>query len=322
MSTDSRSDDIDETAATWVMRLDGAGLDEAGQRELDAWLAEDSRHLGAFVRAQAMWVDLDRVAALAAGRAPQAPRADRVPVMRAAAVAALVVGLALGALGVSERFLEGRESTQIGEVRRLALDDGSMLALNTSSVVQVKFDEDERRIVLRRGEASFQVAHDRERPFIVQAGDVLVRAVGTAFTVRMHQDDEVEVVVTEGVVEVVRNAGSARPAAKRVTRNHEVVVAEDEAPLEVAPLSESELTRRLAWQEGRLIFEGEELGRAIAEVNRYSPVPVMLEDPALASRSFVGVFRLGDTRAFAHAAAAAFDATVREENGKLYLTKN
>ena len=264
---------------------------------------------------------MDRVAALAAGRAPVKPEPAAWQWQRAAAIAAVMLGMIAGLAFVNTRYLAGRESTQVGEVRRLTLEDGSALALNTASVPQVKFADDERRVVLRQGEASFQVTHDEQRPFIVQAGDVSVRAVGTAFSVRMRPQD-VEVIVTEGVVEVVRKDGTARVAAERVKRNQEVVVTTAEqpaAPLAVAALSEKEIERRLAWQDGRLVFQGESLANAVAEVNRYSPLPVVIDDPALGSKSFVGVFRVGDTRAFAQAAATAFDAQVHEEDGALHL---
>lgn len=324
MSIVTEIDDIEETAARWVMRLDGGALLDAEQRELDAWLAADTRHLGALVRAQAAWADLDRVAALAAGRAPLEPRPVAWQWQRAAAIAAVTLGVIASLAFVNSRYLAGRESTQVGEVRRLALEDGSALALNTASVLQVKFADDERRIVLRKGEASFQVAHDEQRPFVVQAGDVLVRAVGTAFSVRMR-DQDVEVVVTEGVVEVRRDGGTARSAAERVARNQEVVVTTAKQPaaqpMAVAALNDNEVARRLAWQDGRLVFQGEELANAVAEVNRYSPLPVVIDDPALGRKSFVGVFRVGDTRAFAQAAATAFDAQVHEEDGALHLRK-
>ena len=322
MSIVSEIDDIEETATRWVIRLDGGALQDAEQRELDAWLAADTRHLGAFVRAQAAWIDMDRVAALAAGRAPVKPQPVAWEWQRAAAIAAVTLGLIASLALVSSRYLAGRESTQIGEVRRLTLEDGSALSLNTASVLQVKYADDERRIVLREGEASFQVAHDEQRPFVVQAGDVSVRAVGTAFSVRMRRHD-VEVVVTEGVVEVVRNGGTSRIAAERVKRNQEVVVATAEQggtkPLAVAALDEKEIERRLAWQDGRLVFQGEALANAVDEVNRYSQLPVVIDDPGLGRKSFVGVFRVGDTRAFAQAAAAAFDAQVHEEDGALHL---
>jgi transmembrane sensor len=263
------------------------------------------------------------VATLAAGRASVKPQ----PVWqwrRAAAIAAVTLGVIAGLAFVNSRYLAGRESTQVGEVRRLTLEDGSALSLNTASVLQVKYAQDERRIVLREGEASFQVAHDEQRPFVVQAGDVSVRAVGTAFSVRMRRHD-VEVVVTEGVVEVVRNGGTSRVAAERVKRNQEVVVATTEqgatTPLAVAALNEKEVERRLAWQDGRLVFQGEALANAVDEVNRYSQLPVVIDDAALGRKSFVGVFRVGDTRAFAQAAATAFDAQVHEEDGTLHLRK-
>ncbi len=326
MGSSSERDDIDESAAAWVVRLDRGVLEDDEQRELDAWLDADTRHRGAFVRAQAIWIDQDRIAALAAGRAPvEVPdEEDTGRWRRAASFVAVAIGLGLLGYTISDRYLAGREITQIGEVRRLTLDDGSAMALNTASVVQVKFAADERRIVMHRGEASFQVVHDQERPFVVQADDVQVRAVGTAFTVRIHADD-VEVVVTEGVVEVMRDGKTSQHAPERVARNEEVVVARAEAlidePLRVAALNEGEVARKLSWQDGKLVFQGEELARAVAEVNRYSAVPVVIDDAAIGTKSFVGVFRIGDSRAFAHAAAAAFNAQIREEEGALHIER-
>ena len=91
MSTVIETDDIDETAARWVMRMDRGELGEAEQRELDVWLEADSRHRGAFVRAQAIWCDLDRVAALSAGTVTAQPQLSHGTAagQRAAAVAAL-----------------------------------------------------------------------------------------------------------------------------------------------------------------------------------------------------------------------------------------
>jgi transmembrane sensor len=132
--------------------------------------------------------------------------------------------------------------------------------------------------------------------------------------------DDVEVTVTEGVVEVTRRGGSQRIAAERVSRNQQLVVAEaSKQPIVVAALSEPEISRRLAWQEGQLVFQGEQLAAAVAEVNRYSLTPVVIDDAALGAKSFVGVFRIGDSRAFAQAAAAAFGAKVQEADGALHL---
>lgn len=322
MSSAIESDDIDDIAAQWVLRLDRGALSPEEQRGLDAWLEHSSRHRGAFVRAQAMWVDLDRVAALNAGRPTAEPPAPRMtPFARAASVAGLFVAVALTVFGVSTTYLAGRETTGLGEIRRITLKDGSAVALNTSSIMQVQFEREQRHILLRQGEASFQVAHDEQRPFVVQAGDVSIRAVGTAFTVRVREDGGVAVVVTEGVVEVTRAGETSAVSAqkKRLGRNQEVI-AEAQRPIATTALTQSEVTRRLAWEEGQLVFDGERLDQAVAEVNRYAPMPVVIDARQLADKSFVGVFRTGDARAFAYAAAAAFNVHVREEAGALHLT--
>jgi transmembrane sensor len=321
MNTVIGKDDIDGIAARWVMRMDRGELGESEQRDLDAWLEADSRHRGAFIRAQAIWCDMDRVAALGAGELTVTPsrRWSVATMQKAAAIAVCVIGLTLASVHVSSRYLAGRETTDRGETRRLMLDDGSALALNTQSVVQVKFDDDERRIVLRQGEASFQVAHDEQRPFLVQAGDVSVRAVGTAFNVRMKEGG-VEVTVTEGIVDILRTGDPGKVAIRRVRHNEEVV-AQPRQPIEVEPLSDEVIARRLAWHEGRLIFEGERLAAAVEEVNRYSSVVVVIDDPQLADKAFIGTFKIGDARGFAHAAAAAFDARIVEKDRTLFLIK-
>ena len=321
MNTVIGKDDIDGIAARWVMRMDRGEIGEAEQRDLDAWLEADTRHRGAFIRAQAVWCDMDRIAALGGGELMSAPRRRwaAASFQRAAAIAACVLALTLTSLGVSSRYFAGRESTDRGETRRLMLDDGSALALNTQSVLQVKYDDDERRIVLRQGEATFQVAHDEQRPFVVQAGDVSVRAVGTAFNVRMKPEG-VEVTVTEGVVDILRTDDPDKPAIRRVRHNEEVV-AQTERPIAVETVSDAVIARRLAWQEGRLIFEGERLAAAIEEVNRYSSTRVVIDDPELAQKAFIGTFKIGDARGFAHAAAAAFNMRVVEREKNLHLTQ-
>lgn len=322
MNTVIDKDDIDDTAARWVMRMDRGDFGAGEQQQLDAWLEADSRHRGAFIRAQAIWCDVDRIAALGSGEALSRarPRWSTASFRQAAAMAACVIALTLSALGISSRYLAGRETTGRGETRRIMLTDGSALALNTQSVVQVKFDGAERRVVMRQGEASFQVAHDEQRPFVVQAGDVSVRAVGTAFNVRMRPEG-VEVTVTEGVVEVVRADEPNQAAPVQRVKHNEEVIAQAERPAAVVPVSDTQIARRLAWQTGRLIFEGERLAAAVEDVNRYSAIPVVIDDPVLAEKSFVGAFKIGDARGFVHAAALAFDARVEEQNNALHLTR-
>jgi transmembrane sensor len=83
----------------------------------------------------------------------------------------------------------------------VTLPDGSVLQLNTDSVVETAYSPTERRVRLKKGEAFFSVAKNPQRPFWVDVGAVSVRAVGTAFNVRFRPE-AVEVLVKEGKVSV------------------------------------------------------------------------------------------------------------------------
>ena len=110
-------------------------------------------------------------------------------------------------------------ATAVGQQRTVTLADGSIVALNTNTIVETDLNHRLRQIYLRKGEAHFQVAHDRSRPFLVHAGDAVVRAVGTAFEVRLRTDQHVDIVVNEGQR---RGAGHARAAELRGRRRSPV----------------------------------------------------------------------------------------------------
>ncbi|MBB5708050.1 FecR domain-containing protein [Sphingopyxis panaciterrulae] len=308
--------DIDARASAWAIRSAERALGEQEQKELDSWLAADSRHLGAYVRAQALWLDLDRVAALDGGarRNPSPPARKRVW-RRYAMAASLAVVVAGGAVAYDQ--LAGRVATGRSEVRRIALEDGSIVTLNGNSAVQIRYEDDIRRVVLRRGEASFEVAHNSERPFVVSADGVKVRAVGTEFVVGI-EDDGVEVTVEEGVVAIAGRASGL--AAPRYIRRNEQFVAAATGPRK-AMLDSVDVERRIAWRKGLLVFNGQRLGDAAAEVNRYSDLRVTIDDPTLARAEFMGVFKLGDARAFANAAASAFNGEVHRRGNELVLVR-
>jgi transmembrane sensor len=323
MSFAETSDDIQSAAAAWAVRLDKGDLTPDEQRELDVWLEGDVRRVGALARAEAIWCDLDRLAAMdRAGveSAPPRPRRIDWKPWRAAAAFAFLAVVTAGAGGAGYDRFAGREASRVGEIRRLVLDDGSTVVLNTDSVVQVRFHKDRRDIILRKGEASFQVAHDAFRPFVVHADGVAVKAVGTSFAVR-EGPKGVMVTVAEGVVEVARPQKGAGEVERHYVGRDRQMVALKSAPLRgPAVVSETQVSRQLAWREGLLMFDGETLGQAASEVNRYTQTPVVIDDPRLAGRAFVGVFQVGDVRAFARAAATAFDAQAAQKaDGSIHL---
>ena len=290
----------------------------AEHRELHEWLDADPRHQGAYVRARAQWVDLDRLAALhgPADVVDEPPHMSRRYWLAASVAAVTALGGGLSWLALrdeSERFVAG-----IGEVRRIPLADGSTVLLNTDTEVLIKLTATRRDIELRRGEALFEVAHDKSRPFVVRANNTAVRAVGTAFAVRL-QSTQVDVTVTEGVVELSNAAAdSSRSAAsaasppsqpRRVSANERAVILPAAAP-EVAPIPAVQLSRQLAWRDGMVSFDGETLQMAANEINRHNRRQIVVEDAELAQRPLVGVFRATDVEGFAQAAAATLKAQV------------
>jgi transmembrane sensor len=296
---------IQEEAAAWAVKSQWGALTSDEEARLRAWLAADVRHHGAYVRAEATRANIERIAALAGGRVPgRFSPFGRVPVALAAGLGAVAIAVALAwyAHNSGDRYV-----SEIGELRKVALEDGSSIFLNTATQAVARFDSTEREIDLPQGEALFEVAKDPTRPFVVRVGEVTVTAIGTAFVVR-HDGDRVNVVVTEGVVELARPGEPAR----RLIADQQAIVGADQ-PIAVQALNRRETERQLAWQTGRVEFDGQPLSDAVAQMNRHNRRQVVIADPALAQRPVVGIFRNVDIETFARIAARALDATVVEE---------
>ena len=252
---------IDAQATDWVIRLDAGPLSDQEQRQLDEWLAADVRHHGAFVRARSAWLDTDRLAALIVpdSRVPdtkpdiEAVRATRARAPKLAIAACVLVALIAGVSVYLTGFRAAQTyASEIGEIRNIQLSDGSELTLNTNTRARVRFEYAQRNVALERGEALFKVAHDAARPFIVRANDVEIKAIGTAFTVRID-DTRTDVLVTEGTVEITRNG----TAPQRVSANHHATLASPESRTDIEPVQAEAMTRELAWREGKVAFAGE-----------------------------------------------------------------
>jgi transmembrane sensor len=311
------ADTIDAAAAQWVVRIDRR-LTTSEQAALEDWLTADPRRTGALARAQAGWVYMDRSQVYrAAGELRESPTARRwrmaVPWASAAAV---LLGVAT-ALWAWQGYSRTHIATARGEIRQLNLADGSRVTLDTLSRVSVHYESAIRLVRLEAGEALFEVAKDPQRPFIVQAGNVRVRAVGTAFVVDRRSDASVRVIVTHGTVDVWREASSPEPAV-RVAAHKRLLT----TPAQVAQpqeLTAEQLAGAVAWESGIINLNGRTIGEAAAEFNRYNARTIVIRDPALASQTVVGEFQTTDPLAFVTAAAAMLDAHVRTDGDQLIL---
>ena len=311
MTDREKAEDIEAEAARWVWRRDRDGRTPELESGLEAWLAGDVRRHGALLKAEAVWTLLERARETTTGPVTRRARSTS----RRAWLAGAGVALAASMAGVGVLILrEDRFSTRVGEVRRVPLKDGSTVAVNTASEVDVAFRRGQRTVRLRVGEAWFQVARDVQRPFVVEAGAVRVRAVGTAFSVR-RRPDGAEVLVTEGVVEVWAEGASRAPA--RLKAGQGAFVA-DAIGLR-ATAAPAAVDRKLEWRYGKIDLAGETLREAVADFNRYNDRKLVIGDPRLADERFYGVFNTGGPEAFAAAVGASLGVEVEIRGDEIVL---
>jgi transmembrane sensor len=305
------SGEIDDTAADWAALIDRGPLSREDQRRLDAWTAADPRRAGALARALAVLAHFDRSRALGPQATPIV-RAKRDALPRRQFIMGGAVAAGLGAVGVLAPgwLAAGREfETALGEIRSVPLDDGSVVWLNTDSKIRVDYQSDRRGVTLLAGEASFEVAKDPARPFIVAAKALDVRAIGTSFSVSRLDGRPVEVMVREGVVDVARPRGAPTQAVRLLAGARARASAEGQ--IATTEPGVSAVSRTLSWRQGLLDFEGVTLEEAARTFARYSEQQIIIEDPQVARRSVTGLFSSTDPAGFARAVALSLNLRAR-----------
>jgi transmembrane sensor len=329
--------EIDEEAAAWVWRLDSAPEGDAAREDFEAWLRQDPRHRRAYEELTKVWETLDDLPgsqqplaeAGAADIAAVASRAGRR--YRWLAVAATVIAAVGAATWVLYKSDESQTlATAVGQHRNVTLSDGTVITLNTNTIVETSFSRTARQIFLRKGEAHFEVAQDRSRPFLVHAGDAVVRAIGTEFEVRLRPDKHVDVLVNEGRVEVVpdvtdtqpRAAGAAATAIPVVTVR--AVDAGEQLSTAttnyaVTPVSAEQISSELAWRDGAVVFDSAPLSEAIIEIQRYTDARIVVSDPTIGTLPVGGRFKTDDLQGFLDGLEAALPVKIRRTADVVYV---
>jgi transmembrane sensor len=226
------------------------------------------------------------------------------------AALALVGGLTVAGLYALQGPGSDTYSTKVGELRRIVLQDGSLLTLNTDSVAQVSYSSGHRKVQLVRGEALFTVAHHANRPFDVMASALVVRAVGTQFSVRVRDESSVDVLLTEGRLALnTPSSPTLSAGSMALYRNGQVTTVQ---------LSPSDITDALGWSavtNPQLHFRGETLASVAAEMNRYNLVKIVVPDPAVAQRRIGGKYPALEPEGFASHIAPALGVRARLLDG-------
>lgn len=298
-------------AAYWLATLSDESCSDAERQQFSEWLRASTRNVEEFLRLStlaraaskhgALWPDRtvesliaearssSNVAALESNRASdETPRARPVVSwLMAASIAVLAIGAAFVASSARwKAWVAGPAyQTALGEQRSIKLEDGSVVELNTRSLLHTQFSRKLRAVELLEGEAIFRVAKDAQRPFRVRTGSTDIVAVGTAFNVNTH-DARTVVTVLEGRVRV--DTGSA-PIMLDV--GEQLIVAPAQP---IVRLSLPDTERVTSWTQRRLIFDEISINDAAAEFARYSPRQIRVDDASIATRKVSGVFDATD----------------------------
>ena len=350
-------DQVGATAVEWYGRLRSPELSADHAAEFESWLRADPAHAEAYNQVDDLWRGLEAVSNSADVHAARAYAdrfraearlnrrrrrifshagswATRRGVRAAAAVAMLVLAVGLGV--TSFPLQQGNQyRTALGEQREVALADGSTMLLNTLTTIEVAYSAAERRVLLQDGQAAFDVEADPMRPFIVVAGEEIIRALGTEFEVR-KSGDKVTVTLLEGKVAVhkiepVVNGDElltasrgpiARPVAE-LNPGEQVSIASDgpATAQDGGPaVTKVDIARATAWRHGKIDLYDTPLRTAIADVNRYSRTKILLsEDEGLGDLRVSGVFVAGRSEDFADALRGYFSIEVYRFGDRIVL---
>nr|WP_278254212.1 FecR domain-containing protein [Sphingobium sp. BYY-5] len=285
------------------------------EAEICEWIEADPRHAVAFARAETAWEAAERLKSAAADISlpPLQPIISEEQQRRLSrnimAAAAIAVLLFIVAAIVTVRTFSGieRYQTAIGQMRDIALEDGSTLHLNSDSEAEVRFTANGRKVRILKGEASFDVAHDAERPFDVEARSALIRAVGTAFNVRMRPS-LIELTVTHGTVTV----HSGNNVQQKVAAGSGAVI--QPRTVALTRLGPKLIDQRIAWREQMVELDGETIEQAAGEFNRYRKTPILIGDTRVSALRIGGRFRTTDSREFL--SALQFSLPIRVVDGE------
>lgn len=351
------SSDIRSQACSWIAQLETGDLTNEDLAAFKEWTSRSPVHREEIKRMAALSNEVNIIAEMAAPlqdainqrkSMKSSPRAFVFPRKMALTSAFLMVlvfsSVLMMNIGLLTKSAPLLIITEVGSHREMLLEDGSTIQINTDSQVEIDFNEQRRKVRILKGEAFFQVAHNKNRPFIVYAGEKAVKAIGTAFLVR-HLPDQFEVTVTEGRVELSqtatlvsshRNKTASQEMFQAATQQSEVTIYIDAgesirsaesatlkvALLEKSEISTSEINRKLSWQNGLFDFSDTPLREVIDDLSRYTQLKIKISDPELEQLKFGGLFRTDDIESLFDALESAYQIKVEyQANGVVKLSR-
>lgn len=334
------SQEADAIASDWILRRErGLSADEA--KTLEAWVAADPEHALALERHEQAWSYLDRPVhsgrrrELAWDLERRARSRQRRRRWASLAVAGVVGCIAAAWLIRPPGVPDGPVVASNGVVIRPTVEtlpDGTRVSLKDGAEIQIDYTSEVRRVWLKTGEALFDVEKAPSRPFVVVAGKIEVRAIGTIFLVDTARESIVDVIVTEGTVAIGRRENEsssvvsppedAEPPTLVGAGRRVVVDLQPSVPSFVtSDVTAAELASKFSWQAVRLDFSYTPLGTAVGLFNQHAPVQLVVADPELENLKVSGRFRADNTEALVRLLEANFGVKIERRQDRIHLHK-
>lgn len=355
---------VENNAARWLARLNADTVSEKHRHLFQVWYEANPKHAEAYDRLEAAWRALDGLSVLNKEdpRHGVSSRLEKVSIpinslidwfntaltiRPAAAMSAAVAAFALVLSPIIVTTLKFSRATsqlsffhtETGRQDTIDLVDGSKIFLNTATRVEVRYTGATRDIRLLSGEAFFDVARDESRPFSVYAGDGVVRALGTAFTVRLVKNEAIEVTVAEGDVALSTFAAldDAGPTEAASPQNDDVIESSKTSPLgrlsagqqavfseqieSIDPVSSGEIDRRLAWRGGELSYEGQSLLEVLQDISRYTEFEIVTQGGGFQDMTVSGHFQIDEIDAIFDVLQQTFGLKIdRSNEGVIFVS--
>ncbi|NQZ88867.1 MAG: FecR domain-containing protein [Colwellia sp.] len=309
---------IKAQASHWISKINRS-LSQGETLALYLWSKKSSFHRNTLFSLATRSNDLNVLNVLSALYPLENPKSQKNTLLVKYAIAASVTAIVLitGNIFINmtpfpdanneKQFIEVRMlQTEIGQQTRFSLSDGSRVKLNTNSIVKVSFSKNNRLLTLIKGEANFNVTQDKSRPFTVTAGEKSFTALGTIFNVQKSSNENMELVVTEGRVLITKSNEPLHKIANMLTHlpkeelpgllvtSGEIATIENNIETSNEKISFERIQRELAWQQGMLVFSGETLDEALAEVSRYTTTKFEINDVELSNIKVAGYYKAND----------------------------
>lgn len=312
-----RSAEINAQAAAWLRRRHLETWTAENKSALQSWLEQDMAHRIAYWRLKAAWERADRLAALRREKptAPNSRATLRIAKLAAAALVLAAAGTAAYRSLAPQAPSAALYATAVGEHKTIRLTDGSQIELNTDTKIRFASAPGKQTVTLLKGEAYFQIKHEPQRLFVIEANGHRITDIGTTFRVR-REASRLEVALLDGEIRF----DSADTRVKPVTMKPGDIIIATAHSAAVMQTPERDLKDQLGWRRGMIVFKHTTLAEAAAEFNRYNTHKIIIADAAAAKLTINGTFQTDDVTAFTDAAHAVFGLRITTENGQTAIT--